>query len=159
MFAMWKVYIEYSVYLNWYDWVDEFSLCMLLAAPNTGLPWSMPNADQCRSKPGIDPKYRSIPIIADQYWAILIGIVRHWARIKGVLPTAFLIKKNTHCQVLKKRLGSISSVDNGGMASAFFHVFYLSKCWDTLITVIVLMAICIQRHNEMLSMRCLTDNC
>ena len=52
----------------------------------TRLPRSIPNADQ---NPGIDLKYLSMPIIADQFLSIifdsaLISIDRNWSELIGI---------------------------------------------------------------------------
>ncbi len=73
------------------------------------------NTDHCRS----------IPSNFDWQWSTL-------TKDRGS-PANSIFKFCKKTQVLKKKLGSISSMDKGGMASAFFHVYYLSECWDTLI--------------------------
>ncbi len=48
----------------------------------TGIPWSMPNADQYRSKFLHWSQCRSMPISANQFWSIPLN--RHWEELIGI---------------------------------------------------------------------------
>ena len=69
-----KLYIRYCLY----KFLEDSCRCFWFLSPSSilfsGLPRSMPNADQ---NPGIDPKYLSMPTIANQ--CQLIGNDRYWS--------------------------------------------------------------------------------
>ncbi len=82
----------------------------------SGLPQSLPNADQCRSKLQYWSQCRSIPIIADQFLSIPINFdqCRHWSEFRGIdRQWSAMISNGRHFGSMPRFWPGILGIDRG----------------------------------------------